>query len=568
MVDALPAVAPLSAHQRAALLQRSDGVPLYVEELARSADAIAWDRERPSSLLPPGADIPPALRDSLMARLSSPGVDLEVAQIAATIGRDVDRRLLQEVRQVSDDEFQTKLANLLAVGILDRVDERRVRFRHELIRAAAYDTQLQSLRRLRHRRIAEVLPRVAVGSGDAGLVAFHLEHAGAHEEAIDAYIAAAQAGQALGAYREAMLQLTRALDLLERTDADQAPRELYVRQLRGFSAIMAGGYSSPLCREDHARCVELCEALGLAPALLPSLLANWSYYSATDIVKADRVTDAAERLVISSGLDIPIGAMGRGVTAFFAGRFAQARDLLEAFLAHPWSQPPGGPPPGWQLPNDPHVAAGAHLAAALAVSGESERAHEIARSALARAAGLPFPHGPFSAAYVHSQLAMILRLHGDVAGAADYGRRMFTAGEKHGFALFVVAGQIQEALSRVHDGEHDLIDPLTLAVRSWQELMAAEIWSPYLLTELAAAQALVGRGAQARASLERALECADHTGSHFFSSPTLRIRGELRLADGDRGGTDDLQAALELAREQGSPVFAALAETAFAVAAF
>jgi hypothetical protein len=118
------------------------------------------------------------------------------------------------------------------------------------------------------------------------------------------------------------------------------------------------------------------------------------------------------------------------------------------------------------------------------------------------------------------------------------------------------------------DEPGDALEAWQGRTRSWQELMAAEIWSPYLLTELAAAQALVGRGAQARASLERALECADHTGSHFFSSPTLRIRGELRLADGDRGGTDDLQAALELAREQGSPVFAALAETAFAVAAF
>lgn len=558
----IPQSAALPEDKRRELVERSDGIPLYLEELARSTDALAWESRRPSSVQSHSEDIPAALRDPLLARLSAPGVDLELAQIAATIGRVVDRRLLQRVADLPDDVFGAKLANLRAVGVLDRPDERTVRFRHELIRALAYDTQRRAARRLRHSRIADLLPVVAVDIEDAGVAAFHLERAGRYDEAIDAYLAAAGADQALGAHKEATQRLTHALELLEglAEGPERLLAELRVRQLRAFSAVMADGYSTRECQEDHARCVELCELLGLAPQLLPSLMANWSYYCSCDLAKADRVRETAELLVDRGGLEIPLRDMGLGVTGFFAGRFAEARDRLLAFLDHGWGQTPGAPPEGWVLPNDPFAGGCAHLAAALWMAGEPERAREVAERGLERAAGLPYPYGPFSSAYVQSQLALIDRLEGDGEAAGERGEKMAELGRRHGFDLFRCAGRIQQYLSGVYARDPDALDVVAAEVAQWQAIRASEVWCPYMLAELAAAQGFAGRRKQAYESLDQALVYARKTGAHFYTAEVLRIRGRLRREEGDPRGLGDLEKALATARRQGSPALAARVE--------
>ena len=212
MADRLPGCGRLARERIHELIGRSDGIPLFLEELVRSSDA-RDPRGLYSSIREPDPRIPAALRDSLLARLASPGVDLELTQIAATIGRDVDRELLQRVADMPDESFHPRLANLMAAGLVDRSGERMIRFRHELIRVVAYETQRRTAARERHSRIADLLDTVALpASRDAGETAFHLEKAGRYDEAIGAYIAAAQAGQALGAHKEATTDLTHALD--------------------------------------------------------------------------------------------------------------------------------------------------------------------------------------------------------------------------------------------------------------------------------------------------------------------------------------------------------------------
>lgn len=564
----IPESAVLPDDQRGALVARSDGVPLYLEELARGADALAWDPARPSALGNPGDEIPAALRDPLLARLSTPGVDLELVQLAATIGRDVDRRLLQQAAGLDDHAFHAKLTNLLALGLIDRSSEDTIRFRHELIRAVAYDTQRRTARRARHSRIADLLPVAASRGGDAGAAAFHLERAERYEEAIDAHVRAAAVGQALGAHQEVTRQLAHVLELVEclPEGTSRLERELAIRQLRGFSSVMSGGYSTRECREDNARCVELCEILGPRPELLPSLLASWSYYCSCDLVEIERVRQTIRRQVAGGALEVPLRTLDAGITAFFEGRLGQARELLPAFLDQPWGHAEGAPPPEWLLPHDPYAAASAHLVATLAMVDEPERARAVFERGLQRAAGLQFPFGPFSAAYVHSQLAFIRRLEGDLQGAAESGAQMRAIGRKHGFALFTVAGEIHQALSRVHAGEFDALDVAATGVAQWRALLAAEIWCPFLLAELAAAQALAGRRADALASLEQALATADSTGAQFYTSEVLRLRGELRLQDGDPRGLADLREGYDLARRQGAVVLAARAEASLQAA--
>ena len=216
--------------------------------------------------------IPPALRDPLLARLTSPGVDLELAQAAATIGREAECDLLRRVTGLSQDSSIASSRTLIDADLVHPHGDDAVRFRHELIREVAYETQGLTARREYHGRIADELLRDGVPSvrSDAWEAAFHLERARRYSEAIEARVGAAQRNQELGAHTEAIAELARALDLLVHLPEgpEREHTELMVRELRSFSAVMAAGYAAPEAAEDHGRCVELCEGFGLPPELL------------------------------------------------------------------------------------------------------------------------------------------------------------------------------------------------------------------------------------------------------------------------------------------------------------
>jgi class 3 adenylate cyclase len=559
MARRMPEGFRLSEAQRSELVSRSDGVPLFMEELVRTADALDLGRELYRSVRYADYRIPAALRDPLLARLAATGVDLDLAQMAATIGREVDQVLLQQVAGLSDSALETRLDTLVGAGLVDHGDG-AIRFRHEMIREAAYETQRRSIRRERHSRIADQLlgPRFAPVQGDAGEVAFHLERAERYGEAIGAHIRVAQGAQGIGAHIEATQRLTGTLDLLERLD-DGAPRqqtELMVRELRSFSAVMAGGYAAPEAAEDYPRCVQLCESLGLAPELLPSLIRSWSYYAFSgNLGEADSVCATMRRVVDSGGLRIPVEEMGMGVVGFFRGHFGQARRMLEAFVAHPWAGSDGRPPAEWPLPNDPLTSVCAHLIPLLWIDGQRQAAAAMGDRALDRAVGLGFPYGPFSVGYVKSLLTMVRRLDGDHAGAARLAVELIELSERHGFTLWGLAGAIQHGIGEVQAGNHTALDLLASHVATWRLVLVAEVWTPYWLTELAVAQRAAGRAEDALHSLDEALAVAAGTGSDFYSSETLRVRGELRRERDDRGGLADLRAAVEWARHQGAPAF-------------
>ena len=194
----------LDRERRREIIARSDGIPLFLEELVRSSTAPPASDER--------SRVPEALRDPLVARLVTPGVDLALAQFAATIGADAHRDLLQRACGLADKPFDAKLANLVTAGLVSVSGEGVVGFRHELLRDAAYETQRHTTRRERHGLIADAL---AADAADVGALAVHLARAERYPQAITALFAAAKADQALAAHAEASARLTRILALVE-----------------------------------------------------------------------------------------------------------------------------------------------------------------------------------------------------------------------------------------------------------------------------------------------------------------------------------------------------------------
>jgi tetratricopeptide (TPR) repeat protein len=467
----------------------------------------------------------------------------------------VDVEVLREVSRLPQEVLDARLEALVAAGLVDRAGGEAIRFRHELIRELAYETQTRSARRERHGAIADYLLSHGESSRyvDAGEMAFHLERAHRNAEAINAHIASARSAQELGAHTEATTRLTRALELTARLPAGEArdKAEVMMRQLRSFSAMLASGYAAPEAAEDHPRCVELCERLGLAPELLPSLIASWSYYVFMgNLAEAEDVNAKVARMTRGADFAIPLacGAMIR----FFRGHFAEARRQMEDFLSQSWSHVPDGPPAGWPLPNDPLAAMTAHLSTMLWIAGECDAADELAERALRRAEGLRFPHGPFSVAYVHSVVAMTRRMEGEHDAAARHAQAMIEVAEAQGSAMWEMIGRMQAGLSALHAGDAAQYDELVIG---FAPALTGPVWSPYWMTELGAAQRALGRDQDALRSFDTALHLAAETGGELYSAETLRMRGELLIELGDEGGNADLRGALAKAREQEAALF-------------
>jgi class 3 adenylate cyclase/tetratricopeptide (TPR) repeat protein len=560
LVRQTPSAAELSPERSRELMERSDGVPLFLEELLLTAQESEAGRIPHRSLQFSAYQIPPALRDPLLARLSRPEVDLELAQLAAVIGRDVDRDLLHRAVGVDGTEFERRLRTLLDAGLMELAGA-QLRFRHELIREVAYETQRRTVLKERHGTIADLLASGETAGQRASTVAaaYHLEQAGRVPHAVAAHLQIAQADQALGAHEEAVQRLTRVLELLDGTPAgmERDRAELAVRELRSFSAVTARGYAAAEASEDYPRCLQLVEESVHDAEVLPYLIRLWTYYTSRgDFAQAESINEAVIRRTEAAGLFFPGASLGRGVVDFFQGDFTDAVTQLQDAVQNGWTADLEVPPE-WTLPNDPRAAGFAHLAPSLVVIGDRAAAEQAAVDGLERASSLPYPIGPFSAQYVDCLLAVARSIDGDAVGAAEVGQRLVAVGERHGFAVWSLTGQMQCLYSAIQLGDASCLPGLVQAVEIWHQVVAIDSWTPYWFAGVGFAHHLTGDPASAIASFDRALEIATTTGAGFYTAETLRGRGEAHRALGDRAAAEaDLTEALAVARRQGAELFA------------
>ncbi len=558
MAGSLHSGAELPDHALAELVERSDGVPLFLEELVHTEVTVGTDTAH-HSLRYGSHRIPPALWDPLLARLTVPGVDVELAQVAAVIGREADPDVLRSAVGAGPGDFERRVGTLVDAGILE-YDEGKVRFRHELIREVAYDTQRRATAQRRHGWLAD-----HIGSSESAStravseeIAFHCERALRYDEAVRMHLRVAEADVSVGSHVQAVQRLTHVLGLLEQMvdGPGRSSLELTARGLRSFSVVMANGYAAPEAAEDHARCVELCRALRPEADVVPFLVRSWSYYALRgELAHADEVTGTIGTVIEKTGGRFPARAAFDGVVRFFRGDFVGARDELEAFVTEEWAHTPGTVPRGWPLPNDPLAVVYAHLAPILHIFGEPAAAAQAASDGATRAASLPFPYGPFTELYVELMRAMTLNLAGDHAAAVRLSQQLMTRAENHGFGIWRLAGLLNLLLNCAQAGDARCCDQLTSAVGTWRYDLAADAWTPYWLTGLAVAEQRLGRLAAARSTFDVALDVAARTGAGFFSAEALRGRGEVRLALGERDGATDVEAALRLARSQRAVLF-------------
>jgi predicted ATPase len=278
MIDHIVGNEPLLANIRQDIIERTDGIPLFVEEMTKAVlEAESEDEaRRAAALVPsPALAVPAALHASLMARLDRLGPARELAQIGAAIGREFSHPLLAAVVRKPEAELGMAVDRLVRAGLLLRQGappHATYFFKHALVRDAAYSTLLREPRGALHARIAETLERQfpEIFENQPELLARHCTEAGQIEKAAALWGKAGQRSTQRSALVEATEQLRRALDQIATLPATPARRreEIKLQVALIHPLLHVSGYAAPETRAavERARLlIEQAEALGEPP---------------------------------------------------------------------------------------------------------------------------------------------------------------------------------------------------------------------------------------------------------------------------------------------------------------
>jgi predicted ATPase len=272
------------------VIAKTDGVPLFVEELVKMILESELVREQADRYvltgpLPPLA-IPSTLHDSLMARLDRLSTARELVQLGAVLGREFAYELLQAVSPVDEMTLQQGLAQLVEAELVYQrglPPRSRYIFKHALIQDAAYQSLLKSTRQQYHQRIAYVLaeqfPEIVETQPE--LVAHHYTEAGLSEAALPYWQRAGQQATQRSAHVEAITHLTRGLALLSiLPDTPECARyELSLPVALGVPLQATKGYAAPERRQAYARAWELCQQVGEPSQRFLVLFGLWQCYA-------------------------------------------------------------------------------------------------------------------------------------------------------------------------------------------------------------------------------------------------------------------------------------------------
>jgi tetratricopeptide (TPR) repeat protein len=349
MIDRVVGNKLVSASVRQDIVERTDGIPLFVEEMTKAvleAGSAGAAKRTVASIPPPAPAVPASLQASLMARLDRLGSAREVAQIGAAIGREFSHDLLAAEAGKTDAELGSALDRLVAAGLLFRQGVRphaSYLFKHALVQDAAYGTLLREPRRAMHARIAEMLESqfTEIAENQPELLARHCTVAGLLEKAATLWGKAGQRSLARSALIEAEEQFRRALAQIASLPTTPALRreEIKLYAALRHALVHIKGYAAPETNAamERARLLfEQGEQLGEPsddPQQLFSLLnALWS----ANVVafKVDEASKLADEFLARANKQDALGPIMNGhrlvgTTLLARGNIAEGRTHLD-----------------------------------------------------------------------------------------------------------------------------------------------------------------------------------------------------------------------------------------------
>ena len=568
LIDRVTGNKSLPESVRQDIVERTDGIPLFVEEMTKAVleaesegDAQGTAAAVPSSPLA----VPASLHASLMARLDRLGSAKEIAQVGSVIGREFSHALLSAVVHMPEAELRRGLDRITTAGLLFRQGVQphaTYLFKHALVQDAAYGTLLREPRRALHARIAETLESqfTEIAENQPELLARHCTEAGLIEKAAGLWGKAGQRSLARSALIEAVAQLTRALDQMAGLLGTSALRREQIKlQVALITPLLhIKGYAAPETKTavERARLlIEQAEAAGEPPEDKLLLFSVLFGFWVTNYVafNGDVMRELAAQFLALAKKQGATGPLitGHGLTGtslLCTGAIAQGRTHFDRAI--PLYDPAEHRPFATRFGQDLRVTQLAYRSLALWMLGYPDAALADANDALKdareinQAATLMFML--LHASFTHTQCGHYAAANAEAAEAV-------ALADEKGALFWKPAGIVQQGCVLVLTGQaSNAVHMITSGITAWRST-GTTLWMPLHMSYLASAYAELGKFDDAWRCIGEALTAVDTTKEKWCEADIHRTAGQIALRSPERDASKaqkHFERALDVARAQ------------------
>ena len=534
----------LPADVMAEIVERTDGIPLFVEEMTKAvleAESEGAARRMAAAVPSSALAVPASLHASLMARLDRLGPGKEVAQIGSAIGREFSHPLLAAVARKPEAELGPALDRLIQAGLLSRQGvppQASYLFKHALVQDAAYGTLLRQPRRALHARIAEAIESQFAETAESRpeILAHHCTEAGLIEKAAGLWGKAGQRSLALSALVEAAAQLTRALEQIATLPGTPALRHEQIKlqvalitpliHVKGFAA------AEPKAAAEQARLlIEQAEAMGEPPEdplLLFSVL--WAVWVANYVAfNGDVMRElAAQFLALAEkhGATVPlmVGHRVMGITLMETGDVAQSRTHYNQAIA--LYDPAEHRPLATRLGQDAGVAALSYRSRALWLLGYPDAALRDNDDALKKAREIGQAVTLMTAL---SRIAVSNTVFRNYVAATAQAQELVALAEEKGSPYWKVIGMmIRGSVLALTGRASEAVEMLISGISAYRTT-GGTVFTPLTFPILAHAHAELGQFQEAWRCIGEAMTAVETAKEKWCEAEVHRVAGEIEL---------------------------------------
>jgi predicted ATPase len=543
MIEGVIGNKPLPANIRQDIIERTDGIPLFVEEVTKAvleAESQGAVEHLPATVPPSALAVPASLQASLMARLDRLGPAKELAQIGAAIGREFSLSLLAAVVRKPETAINSALDRLFHAGLLFRQGvppHATYLFKHALVQDAAYGTLLRQPRRALHARIAETLEDqfAEIAENQPELLARHCTEAGLTEKAASLWGKAGQRSLERSALVEAIEQFTRALDQIAALPATPALRreEIKLQAALITALVHVKGYAAPEAKAavERARLlIEQAEALGepLEDPLLLFRVVFGSWVASIVAFNGDMMRELAAQLLAlaeKQGTTVSLMMAHRvlGMTLMYTGDIAESRAHYDQAL--PLYDPAAHRPLATFFGVDIRVVTLSSRSMALWMLGYLEAALADAQHALKDAREIGQAATLMLALY---QASFAVGFCGNYAAATALSDELVALADQNSSPYWKSVGMLRQGWLLALDGKAaDAVQVITSSLRANRAM--GTLGNPFFLSSLALAHAEVGQFDDAWRCIGEAVMLMEKTKERWYEAEANRTAGEIAL---------------------------------------